>query len=168
MIPADWIDFTTSDGLLTLRLPPHWEQEDEEDDGTTAFGADDEDAGVLRVTPMVYEKEAEVGPKELPRLLAKRGAQPIRVRDGRYVRQRTEEDEEDGEPLIQHTWEMIEQTGPREVVILIATYTFGTQETLASAQPFLAQLDASLKACQFDTSEEEDEEEEADDDEIPS
>jgi hypothetical protein len=158
MIPADWTEKTTYDGLLTLRLPADWGQEDEEDDGTTAFGPDeDENAGVLRVTPLVYEKDHDLAPKELPRLLAKRGPQPQRVTDTRYLFHRIEEDEEDGEPLIQHTWEMVQQTGPREVVILVATYTLGLKETPKSAAPLLDALDASLRACTFDTSEDLDE-----------
>lgn len=161
MIPADWTDKTTPDGLLTIRLPNDWGQEDEEDDGTIAFGPeDDDDAGVLRVTPLVYAMKQEITRKELPRLLAKRGPQPQRVDDTRYLFHRMEEDEEDGEPLIQYTWEMVHQTEPREVVMLVATYTLGLKDTPKSAAPLVEALDASIRACTFDTSEELEEEEE--------
>ena len=130
MIPADWIPFSTSDGFVTLSLPPNWDQEDEEDDGTTAFGEDDEDAGVLRVSISVFERENDIVPHELPRVLSKRGPRPVRVGETRYLLHRVEEDEEDGEPLIQHTWEMVEQLSPRDVAIVVATYTLGRHETL--------------------------------------
>lgn len=163
VIPADWTEFTTPDGLLTLRLPADWSHEDEEDDGTSAFGPEDEEEGVLRVSAMVFtkkpdEKNSEISAKELPRLIVKRGPQPERVAEGRYLIHRVEEDEEEGEPLVQHIWEMVHQTGPREAVILYATYTLGTKETLKGSAKLVEGLDAALRACRFDTSEEEEEE----------
>lgn len=158
MIPADWTEFTTPDGILTLRLPAGWSQEDEEDDGTSAFGPEDDDAGVLRISTLVFTKRPDatppdITPKELPRLLVKRGPQPLRVGEGRYMLHRVEEDEEDGEPLIQHVWELIHQSGPREAVILYGSYTLGLKETLKGVEPLVANLDASLRECTFDTSE---------------
>ena len=153
---ADWTEFTTADGLVTLRLPSHWEQEDEEDDGTTAFSEpDDEEAGVLRVTPLVYAKDQDVGPKELPRLISRRGPRPERITDSRYMLHLVEQDEEEGEPLIQHTWQMVHQTGPREVVMIVATYTLGLDETLESAGPLVRQIETSLRECVVDVGEDE-------------
>jgi hypothetical protein len=157
MIPADWTEFTTADGLLTLRLPADWDMEDEEDDGTTLFAPEDEEAGALRVTPMIYAKEKPVEPRELPRLLAKRGPQPLRVTDTRYILHRLVEDEEDGEPLIQHIWEMIDQIDPQTIAIVIASYTLGTRETLETTATLTRQLEASLRECLIDATESADE-----------
>jgi hypothetical protein len=159
MIPADWTEFTTPDGLLTLRLPADWDMEDEEDDGTTLFAPEDEEAGALRVTPMIYAKEKPVEPRELPRLLAKRGPRPLRVTDTRYILHRLVEDEEDGEPLIQHIWEMIEQIDPQTIAIVIASYTLGLHETLVGTEELTRRLEASLRECVIDATEDEEDEE---------
>jgi hypothetical protein len=150
-IPDSWVEQTTLEGIVSLRLPSQWEPEDEEDDGTTGFADEDEVGGVFRVTPLVYAREKEVEPKELPRLIAKRGPMPQRVDDHRYILRRTIEDEEDDEPLVQEYWELVHQTGPLEIVLVVASYTLGDQEERDRILPLLDGLDASLRSCRIET-----------------
>lgn len=151
MIPEDWIEQSTIDGLVTLLLPPTWTAEDEEDDGTTAFAdEDDETGGVLRVTPMVYSSDSDITEKQLPRLLAKRGPLPARIGDDRFLLRKVEEDEEDGEQIVQVTWEMVHRLTEREVVILMASYTLGEAETLESVSARLESLEAAVRTCEID------------------
>lgn len=165
MIPADWTEQSTIEGIITLHLPPQWTPEDEEDDGTTAFADESDDfGGVLRVTPLVMERDSDLTDRDLPRILAKRGPRPEKVTEDRYLLKRIEEDEEEGEPLVQVTWELGHRVSPREVALVVASYTLGVRETLDTAASFLSSLDASIRACQieteFDLEADEDEEEE--------
>ena len=159
MIPADWIDFMNADGVVTLKLPPDWfaDDEDEEDDTTAFAPEDDEAAGILRLSCAVYERDEDVTDRALPKLLVKRGPQPKRLTDTRYAFHTFEEDEEEGEPIYTHTWQMIQQTAPREVVVVIATYTLGENETPAQAEPFVNALEASITTAVISTEDAEEE-----------
>jgi hypothetical protein len=147
--PTDWREQTTHDGRVTLRLPPDWGTAFEEATGTTYFGLDDEDKGLLRVTPLVFSKEDEIRADELPNLFSRsaRHAQVQKLTATRCFVEYAQEGEEDGEPLIQRYWETVQQVDAHRVVLVIASYTLGTAETPLSESSLLTALGASFQTA---------------------
>jgi|GEM_PF-4614234 len=149
--------FATSDGLAEIQLPATWEQ-DEEEPGTDAFGEPNDDAGVFRMTVMVYGREEPVDTEDLQSYLSQYG-KPLRVHEDRYLAHDTDEFEEDGETVYQHLWTMAERTDEREITVVIASYTLGADESRADGDQIARQLEEALKACTLAEHEEAEEEE---------
>lgn len=169
MIPANWKPQATIDGVVTLLLPPHWEVEEAEVDGTTAFGdPGDEHAGALTISVDLYEREQVLDDRELPRILSKRGPRPLRVAEGRYYLREIEEGEEEGERFVEYRWSIVHQTGPKEFAVIAAVYLLGLRETPRSAADFLAQLEAAVLGCEVEPDTEGGDEEEWDEDDAES
>ncbi len=117
-------------GVVTFRIPAHWEEEYEDEGGGT-FYDEDLDAGTFRLSTILAKSKSPVtthtARERAEQRAAKESGTATDLGGGNWMVEYVHEVEEDGEPLTVRYWEITNPVPPNHVRIALFSYSVRTE-----------------------------------------
>jgi hypothetical protein len=142
-------------GVVTFRVPAHWEEEYEEEGGGT-FYDEELDNGTLRLNTIVAKSKTPVTThtsREIATKNAEREAgQLVDLGNGNWMNVYDKLSDEDDESLSLRFWEIVHPVPPNQICIAIFSYTATTEQIEGEDGEVLDALemvDREIRACTF-------------------
>jgi hypothetical protein len=139
-------------GIVTFRIPAHWEEEYEEDGGGTFYDEDCE--GTLRLNVITVSSRDPVTTHSARQILESsrepNRSEIIDLGNGNAMITYVQEAEGDGESMTWQFWQIANPVPPKHIRVVLFSYAYPTD--LAEDDEIrgqLAMLDREIRACSF-------------------